>query len=171
MQLRGSPVDSAKMSHLASSTIKVGLHPERLEGTYRNRPAYFALWVGCLAVVPLVVAALILRHDPTWIASGSLALLATLAGVVLVGRRGVRPRFEVSGDGVIVVNPAQTRMLTWGQIQAFECGQTLVVRTTEDEHIDVWALPSRVRGGPVATLTERLNSRPSKTNDATARQI
>jgi Bacterial PH domain len=166
MQLPGSPVDSVEMSHLASSTIKVGPHPERLEGTYRNRPAYFALWVGCIAVVPLVVAALVLRHDPAWIGGGILALVATLAGAVLIGRRGVRPRFEVSRDGVVVVNPAQLRRLTWDQIEAFQCRQTLVVRTTEGEQIHVWALPSRVWGGPVAALTERLNSRPLTTDSA-----
>jgi Bacterial PH domain len=157
------------MSHLTASTIKVGPHPERLEGTYRNRPAYFALWVGCATVAPLVIAALTLRHDRAWIGGGIVALVAALAGAVLIGRRGVRPRFEVSRDGVVVVNPAQTRTLTWDQIEAFECRQTLVVRTTDGEHIHVWALPSRVWGGPVTTLTERLNSRLLTTNGATTR--
>jgi hypothetical protein len=165
----GSPVDSAEVNRLAASIIKVGPHPDRLEGTYRNRPAYFALWVGCIALVPLVVAALLLWPDSAWIGGGILALVATLAGAVVIGRRGVRPRFEVSRDGVVVVNPAQTRTLTWDQIQAFECRQSLVIRTTDDEYIDVWALPSRVRGGPVAALTERLNSRARTTNGATTR--
>ena len=153
--------DAAEVNQLLSSTIKVGPHPDRLEGTYRNRPAQFAIWVGCIAVLALVVLALVVSPSRSLAMSGAGVLVAAAAVVTafVVGRRGVRPRFEVTPEGVCVVNPAQTRSLTWAQIEAFDCAETLVVRTGGHDDVAVNALPTRSWGGPVATLADRLNAR------------
>ena len=159
MQRGAARADGLEVKHLAGSLIKVGPFPQRLEGTYRNRPAYFAAWVGCLAAVPVLVAAMTLWHDG--LVSGILValLVAALAGTVVIGQRGVRTRFEVSREGVVVVNPDQTRSLTWAQIQAFECGTAVVVRTDRDEELVVSALPTGTWSGLVTALTDRLNTR------------
>ena len=100
--------DAAEVNQLLSSTIKVGPHPDRLEGTYRNRPAQFAIWVGCIAVLAFVVLALALSPSRSLAMSGAGVLVAAAAVVTafVVGRRGVRPRFEVTPEGVCVGSTA-----------------------------------------------------------------
>jgi hypothetical protein len=159
MQSDRLAVDVPEVNHLASSTIKVGPYPHRLEGTYRNRPAQFAAWVGCVAAVPLVVAAMTLSHGAATLGVLGALLLGALAGAVVIGQRGVRPRLEVTREGIVIVNPDQTRSLTWAQIQAFECRDAVVVLTDRNEQVVVSALPTRAWGEPVSALADRLNTR------------
>jgi hypothetical protein len=159
-------VDEPQMSRLRSSTIKVGPHPDRLEGTYRNRPAYLAVWVSCVLAAPLAAAAMLVATGGAELVAGAVVLGAALGGAVLVGRYGVRPRFEVGAEGVRIVNPTQSWSLSWDQVTRFACRDLLVVVTEDGECLGVSALPARGWGadrfgrpGPVADLADRLNAR------------
>jgi hypothetical protein len=166
MLRRGPAADKPQMSRLRSSTIKVGPHPDRLEGTYRNRPAYLAVWVTCVLVALGTAAAMSTWSDRSSLVAGAVVLVAALAGAGVAGWYGVRPRFEVRAEGVTIVNPTQTWSLAWSEVAEFASHDQLVVTTEDGELIGVSALPPRGWGGhrlgrpgPVAELTDRLNAR------------
>lgn len=99
--------------------------------------------IGCAILVALAggAAFLGLSGEVAWLDAG-LSTLTGLIGATWIWSMAVRPRLEVSGRGLVVVNPVRAIEIPWALVDSFDCHDSLTVCRSDGSTVVVAALPA-----------------------------
>lgn len=111
--------------------------------------------------------------------SGESALARAIAGLLLVGvgflvwRVLIRPYIQASAEGLVVVNPFNTYLISWDQIQKIYADHLLRIETQDGKAVTAWSLqaaniaPMMGRRSHADEVAEELLALASRHRDST----